>query len=260
MNIKILVATHKEYPMPEDSMYLPIHVGKDLASFSLPWTGDNTGEHISSKNPHFCELTALYWAWKNLDADAIGLAHYRRHFAMHKPGLLCKNKFPYVLKSTDVESLLKTTSVLLPKPRNYFIETNYSQFVHAHPAESLELTQKIIETKYPEYMTYFKPVMNRTTAHRFNMLIMKKDIFDCYCSWLFDILFELEHQLDISSYDAYNQRIFGFISERLLDVFIEVNHIDYKELPVIFMEQEHWIKKGIAFLKRKFIKSKSIGH
>ena len=95
--------------------------------------------------------------------------------------------------------------------------------------------------------------MNRTTAHRFNMLIMKKDVFDQYCSWLFDILFELERQLDISSYNAYNQRIFGFISERLLDVYIEANHINYKELPVIFMEQEHWIKKGIAFLKRKFI-------
>lgn len=253
MNIKILVATHKEYPMPEDSMYLPIHVGKALAPFSLPWTGDNTGEHISSKNPHFCELTALYWAWKNLDADVIGLTHYRRHFSIKKPGLFCHNKFPYILSSTDVEPLLQTTSVILPKPRNYFIETNYSHFIHAHPAESLELTKKILKDKYPEYISFYEIVMNRTTAHRFNMLIMKKDVFDQYCSWLFDILFELERQLDISSYNAYNQRIFGFISERLLDVYIEANHINYKELPVIFMEQEHWIKKGIAFLKRKFI-------
>ena len=63
---------------------------------------------------------------------------------------------------------------------------------------------------------------------------------------------ELEKNLDISSYSDYNQRIFGFISERLLDVFIEANHISYQELPVLFMEQEHWIKKGTAFLKRKF--------
>jgi len=253
MNIKLLVATHKEYTMPNDSMYLPIHVGKELSSLSLPWIGDNTGEQISSKNPNFCELTALYWAWKNLDAEVIGLTHYRRHFALHKPGPFCKNKFPYILKSTDVESLLKSTSVILPKPRNYFIETNYSQFVHAHPAESLELTKKIIQEKYPDYIPCFEQVMKRTTAHRFNMLIMKKEIFDYYCSWLFDILFELERKLDISTYNAYNQRIFGFISERLLDVFIEANHISYKELPVIFMEQEHWIKKGAAFLKRKFV-------
>ena len=253
MDIKILVATHKKYPMPQDSIYLPIHVGKELSTLALPWIGDNTGEHISSKNPNYCELTALYWAWKNLDADYIGLAHYRRHFALHKPKIFCKDKFPYIITSTDIEVILKTTSVILPKQRNYFIETNYSHFIHAHPAESLELTKKILEETYPDYLTAYEQVMNRTKAHRFNMLIMKKDIFDTYCDWLFDILFQLEHRLDISSYSDYNKRIFGFISERLIDVYLEANQIDYKELPVLFMEQEHWFKKGAAFLKRKFL-------
>lgn len=253
MNVKILVATHKEYAMPQDSIYLPVHVGKQLSSISLPWIGDNTGDNISSKNPFFCELTALYWAWKNLDADFIGLVHYRRHFTKHRLFLFSRNKFPYILNSTDVERLLKSTSVILPKPRNYFIETNYSHFIHAHPAESLELTQHILKEKYPKYLTSYEQVMKRTKAHRFNMMIMKKDIYDSYCNWLFDILFELENRLDISSYNTYNKRIFGFISERLLDVFIEANQISYKELPVMFMEQDHWIKKGFAFLKRKFI-------
>ena len=254
MNIKILVAAHKEYTMPEDSMYLPVHVGKELSSHALPWTGDNTGEHISEKNPHYCELTAVYWAWKNLDADVYGLAHYRRHFALRIPGFFRKNKFPYILKSTEVEPLFQSTPVILPKPRNYFIETNYSHFVHAHPAESLELTKTILAKKYPDYLTSYEKVMKRTKAHRFNMFLMNKEIFYDYCHWLFDILFELEKQLDISSYNAYNQRIFGFISERLLDVYLEANQIPYKELPVLFMEKEHWIKKGTAFLKRKFFR------
>ena len=99
--------------------------------------------------------------------------------------------------------------------------------------------------------------MNRTKAHRFNMMIMKREIFDDYCTWLFDILSELENRLDISAYSDYNKRIYGFISERLLDVFLEANRISYKELPVMFMEQEHWIKKGTAFLKRKFIRKKA---
>jgi hypothetical protein len=253
MVIKILVATHKQYTMPDDSMYLPIHVGKELASFSLPWAGDNTGENISLKNPGFCELTALYWAWKNLNADFYGLAHYRRHFTIKKPGLFCSNKFPYVLKTTEVEPLLIDTSVILPKPRNYFIETNYSQFIHAHPAESLDLTKKILAEKYPYCLDAYEKVMMRTKAHRFNMFLMKNEVFHDYCCWLFDILFELEKRLDTSSYNAYNQRIFGFISERLLDVYVEANHMAYKELPVMFMEQEHWIKKGVAFLKRKFL-------
>ena len=221
MNIKILIATHKDYRMPKDSMYFPIHVGKDLAAFTLPFAGDNTGNHISHKNKSFCELTALYWAWKNLNADYIGLAHYRRHFVLHKPGLFCRDKFAKILSSTQVEPLLNSTSVILPKQRNYFIETNYSQFIHAHPAESMEVTKQIIEEKYPDYLSAFEQVMQRTTAHRFNMLIMKKEILHDYCSWLFSILFELENRLDISSYNTYNQRIFGFISERLLDVYLE---------------------------------------
>ena len=110
-----------------------------------------------------------------------------------------------------------------------------------------------LEEKYPEYLTSYELVMNRTKAHRFNMMIMKKELFHDYCQWLFDILFTLENKLDISNYSAYNQRIFGFISERLLDVYLEANHIAYKELPFMFMEQEHWITKGFSFLKRKFL-------
>lgn len=254
MDIKIIVATHKTYRMPEDSIYLPLHAGKAVSSLDLPYAGDNTGENISIKNPNYCELTALYWAWKNLSADYIGLAHYRRHFTDRIPPLFFKDKFPYVLSSAEVQQQLQTTSVLLPKPRNYFIETNLSHFVHAHPAESMELTKEILSSLFPDYLPAFEQVMKRTKAHRFNMLIMRRDILDKYCTWLFTILSELEKQLDISSYDAYNQRIFGFISERLLDVYLETNHIAYKELDVMFMEKEHWIKKGFAFLKRKFFR------
>jgi len=253
MNIKILVATHKEYRMPKDNMYLPIHVGKENSPHSLPFIGDDSGEHISSKNPNYCELTALYWAWKNLDADFIGLAHYRRHFVLHKPGLFCRDKFTHVLTSTQIEPILQKYPLLLPKPRNYFIETNYSQFVHAHPEESILLAKQIIAEKFPEYLSAFEEAMRRTKAHRFNMFLMKKELFHDYCNWLFSILFELEQRLDISAYDAYNKRIFGFLSERLLDVYLEKNQLPYTELPVLFMEKENWIKKGFAFLKRKFM-------
>ena len=252
MKTTILIATHKEYRMPEDSLYIPLHVGKEISTVSLPYLGDNTGEHISSKNPHYCELTALYWAWKNLTVDYIGLAHYRRHFTLKKHRLFCSNKFPYILSSTEVEPLLQQYSVLVPKPRNYFIETNYSHYVHAHPAESMDKTRDIIKERFPEYLPSFDKVMSRTHAHMFNMFIMKTEIFNNYCEWLFDVLFDLEQQLDISSYDAYNQRIFGFVSELLLDVYLEKNKITYKEIDFMFMENEHWFKKGWNFLKRKF--------
>ena len=81
IDVKIIVATHKEAEVPQDStLYLPIHVGRE-GKKDIGFIGDNTGDNISSLNPYYCELTGLYWAWKNLDCDYLGLVHYRRYFA-----------------------------------------------------------------------------------------------------------------------------------------------------------------------------------
>ena len=93
--------------------------------------------------------------------------------------------------------------------------------------------------------------MNRTIGHRFNMFIMHHEFLDAYCTWLFDILFELENRLDISSYSANDSRVYGFVGERLLDVWLEANQYSYKELSYVFMENQHWGKKGFQFVIRK---------
>ena len=82
------------------------------------------------------------------------------------------------------------------------------------------------------------------------MFVMRRDVFDSYCTWLFSVLFELEKRLDISSFDPYNKRVFGFVGERLLDVWLENNVIMYREQNVSFMEYQNWLKKGGLFLKR----------
>ena len=249
MNIKILVATHKSYWIPSDSIYMPIQVGCALNDLDLGFARDDTGDNISNKNKNYCELTALYWAWKNLDSDYIGLAHYRRHFTLRKGA--DKNSLP--ITSSDLEPLLNNYDVILPRKRNYYIETTYSQYVHAHHKEDLDITEEIIKESYPDYLDSYKKAMDMTKSHRFNMFIMKKELFDSYCEWLFGILFELEKRLDISQYSPYDARVFGFVSERLLDVWILTNQIKYKEIPYVFMEKQNWLKKGGAFLKRKFV-------
>lgn len=254
MNAKIIVATHKPYWMPEDDLYLPVHVGAegktdaDGNPLDLGYVKDNTGDNISAKNKNFCELTGLYWAWKNLDADVLGLAHYRRHFTLKGGGGDKKTK---PITGAELEGLLANTDVILPKKRNYFIETNYSQYVHAHHAIDLETTRAILQEKYPEYLAAYDASMKRTSGHRFNMFIMKREFFDAYCTWLFAILFELENRLDISEYSDNDARVFGFVSERLLDVWVDANGIDYKEIPYVFMEKQNWLVKGGNFLKRK---------
>lgn len=245
MSIQIVIATHKAYTMPDDSLYLPVHAGAAVHSYTLPYTADDTGDNISNKNSSFCELTALYWAWKNLDADYIGLCHYRRYF--------CRNRSRDILLLQDTDAVTAKADIILPKKRNYFIETNYSQYVHAHHSEDLDVTRQILAEKYgSRYTDAFDAVMKRTDGHRFNMMIMKRELLDAYCSWLFDVLFTLEERLDTTGYSAYDARVFGFVSERLLDVWLAAEGKTYTELPYIFTEKQNWLKKGGAFLRRKF--------
>jgi hypothetical protein len=140
---------------------------------------------------------------------------------------------------------------VLPKKRDYYIESNYSHYVHAHHKEPLNLTRKIIEQDYPTYLNAFDQVMQRKSAHMFNMFIMKKRPFNEYCQWLFDILAKVEQNLDISDYNQYETRVYGFISERLLDVWLAVNH-QYRttEVNFVYMEKQNWLIKGGNFLKR----------
>ena len=247
MKIQIVVATHKEYRMPSDPLYLPVQAGRALHA-PPPYVGDDTGENISEKNPHYCELTCLYWAWKNLDADAIGLCHYRRYFSGKRSG----DKWSRLLTGAQAEKLLQRAPLVLPKKRNYYIETGYSQYAHAHHEEDLIVTRAVLGEKWPAYVPAFDRTLKRTTGHRFNMFLMKRDYLDRYCSWLFQVLAELENRLDISGYSDYDKRVFGFVAERLLDVWVETERIPYCECPVIHMESQHWFRKGTAFLRRKF--------
>lgn len=250
MNIKMMVATHKPYKMPEDEAYYPVHVGAE-GKESIGFTPDNIGDNISNKNANYCELTGLYYMWKNEEYDVLGLVHYRRYFIHSKKK--AKDVWDKILTKNNIKSIMQYTDIVLPKKRNYFIETNYSQYVHAHHAEDLNVTREILTEKYPEFLEAYDKSMKKTSGHRFNMFIMTKKYADEYCEWLFDILFELEKRLDISDYSVNDARVFGFVSERLLDVWLDTKRYEYKELPVQFMEKENWWKKGTSFLKRKFI-------
>lgn len=255
-DIKIIVATHKKYQMPDEDIYLPLHVGAE-GKEKIGFSGDNTGENISIKNSNFCELTGLYWAWKNINADYIGLVHYRRHFTTKKIIPRKENeKFKIVISKEELEKKLDNYDIILPKKRNYFIENVYSHYEHTMYVEPLIEAGKIIQEKYPEYYPEFENLKRTTKLHAFNMFIMKKEYLDKYCEWLFNILFELEKRIDITKYDAFHARLFGRVSERLLDIWIKTNNLKYDEIKVINMQNINWIKKITSFLIAKFMKKK----
>lgn len=253
--LTVLVITHKDYEFPDSACYCPLFVGGKTTSDlkNERFYQDSVGVNIAEKNSSFCELTGLYWAWKNgvfEDNQYVGLVHYRRYFAGKK---LCLKK-QHIASERELLSLLEKYDAILPKKRNYFIESIYSHYQHAHHIKDLELTRTVITELQPEYLESFDAVMQGRKLHLYNMFVMSSEKASEYCHWLFSILFELEKRVDVTHYDNYQKRVFGFIAERLFNVWILYNQLNVKYLPVVNLDGENLIKKGLNLLKRKFLK------
>jgi putative glycosyltransferase len=255
--IKIIVATHKQFVMPQDKeLYLPIHVGCE-GKEDLGFQGDNTGDNISALNPYYCELTGLYWAWKNLECDYLGLVHYRRYFT--KKALLYNesvNIDDVILNKNEIEELLENSDIIVPQKRNYYIETLYSHYDHTLDGSHLDLARKIIQQKYPEYLSSFDKVMKQRSGYMFNMFIMKKELADSYFAWLFSILDNMYGCIDLSELTPFEARLFGRVSELLFNVWLTKHSLMPKEVPFMYMEKVDLLKKINSFLMAKFFGKK----
>lgn len=239
-NIKILISCHKQSIVPDSEIMLPIEVGADLRSRHIEgYIQDNTGDNISAKNKMYCELTAQYWAWKNLDADYYGFFHYRRYlnFSENKYSLdswqniteerlndTCLKK--YNLNDDCIRNLVETYDLVLSEEKNVakMPDRNasvYEQYKNGRSLNirDLDLVRDIIGAKHPDYLYTFDEVMKGRKTCLCNMYIMKKELFHEYMSWLFDILFEFEKKADMSEYTVEGYRTPGHLAERLLTVF-----------------------------------------
>lgn len=247
-NIKIFVCAHKEVPLPQHPYFLPIQAGAALHEHINGYQPDCEGENISVKNPHFCELTCHYWAWKNLtNVDIIGLNHYRRYFNFTKkwPQFSADKHFISTedflnqdYKFPDLDKLLSKFDIILPVARHWRV-SNTQQYGNYHIAKDWEMLRQIIKERHPEYIPAFEKTMDCSNKSvGYNMFITKWVHFEAYSEWLFDILFEVERRVPPSN-DPIQSRIYGYMSERLINVFCEHRHLKIKNIPLIMPLDEY---------------------
>lgn len=245
LNCKILVCCHKEDIHAVEAPYLPIQVGKAISGVDLGIQGDDTGDNISAKNGSYCELTGMYWAWKNLkDVDVIGLCHYRRYFDFHGQ---CKGPKPYrtfptgSFESVDLsvpEKVIENVragQAYISRPRNYRGNLMV-EYCTSHVSDDFRVLRQVIkETQGPEIQEAFFQVFyqNNKLSH-YNMFLMNWEEFDAYCSWLFPVLRAVEERTDISNYNPIQKRIYGYMSERLLSVWLMSRGIKVNKVPVVW--------------------------
>lgn len=173
---------------------------------------DHTGEHISHRNRQFCELTVLYWIWKQAKEDIVGLAHYRRHFILPEdwPERMLENK----------------VDVILPIPL-YVAPSLAENYKNRHDLVDWDYMMDCLKERsireYKKATLFFK----KNLYSPCNMFIMRREVLDALCDWLFPVLFAAaEHGGEKE--DSYANRYPGFLSERLITFFFEIHRDRYK--------------------------------
>lgn len=215
MSTTIFAMTHKKFIPPTDSMYVPLHVGRE-GKEDLGYLADNTGDNISAKNQYYSELTGMYWVWKNYTgSENVGICHYRRFLVNDAGKLFTKGEIEALLGRYD---LITTKTLTMRYPY-------YDGFSHNHNLKDLETALSVIEAMYPDYYETLEKMIHQRQTWFGNIMICKKTLYDEYCSWLFPIFFEMEKRIDVESYDDYHKRVFGFISEFLLYVWATVKRL-----------------------------------
>lgn len=241
--LTVYIAAHKPCSFIKNEYYCPIQVNAKKNKHFLPVT-DDVGNNISEKNDRFCELTALYWIWKNdHHSKYVGLCHYRRYFKMNF-GIWNWRKIQYEQKcitnndtmiSDNIIKYLEKGYIILPKPQKFDkmnVQEHYSTY---HDGLDLRILKETTLKKYPQYTKAWDAVFNGHKLYTFNMFIMRRNYFDDYMKWLFTILFNVETKI-LPKVDPYQNRVFGFMSERLFNVFLFYKQYKVKELPVIFLK------------------------
>lgn len=251
-NVKILVCCHKRDRFVNTHPYMPIQLGKALSNLELGIQGDNEGDNISSKNPLLCELTGLYWAWKNLkNIDVIGLCHYRRYFDFHKQkskrntivsaNTTDMDTFDFSIPEKDINKVI-SGSVITSPPMVF--EFNLAiQYCLNHISDDFKTLERIIkEEGNKKYIDSFMYVFYKNKKFiPFNMFIMRFDLFEKYCNWLFPLLVKLENEIDVTHYTPYQRRALAFMGERLMNVFLfaETVNIEHRSVVQFFDDYKY---------------------
>lgn len=257
MNI-MYVITHKNIKkkLPYGYRYLQVNTLKN-GNFGMDFNDAQSEDNISDKNFSFCELTGLYSIWKtnaNL-YENVGLSHYRRFF--YKPYKIRWS----VYKISNLDRMLKKHDIILPfvanMKKNHKKLSIYEHYCQNHYKKDIDTIIEIVKKKYPSYNETLNDFLSNNKICFLNMFYTSKKIIDKYCEWLFPVLFEAERCIDISQYDDYQKRIYGFISERLFNVWVIKNNLRIKYLPVINVETTN-IKSRLKDIAKTFLHNKLI--
>ncbi|MGN1213102.1 MAG: DUF4422 domain-containing protein [Christensenellales bacterium] len=234
MNVKIFISCHKKFKSLNNEIFVPIQVGTEINKKIEGMVHDNDlPDNISQKNKKYCELTAHYFAWKNVDADYYGFFHYRRYLSFSKEKFKANSENHVVVNDLNEESIKKygldeenvknvvsDYDVLVPEKRVSVDIARAYGLATTQARDEIEFCFDYVYNKYPQMRKAIKKYKHAFYGYFYNMFIMKKEIFKHYANWLFDILKAHEENFNVEHYDVQSYRVSGYLAERLTGLYI----------------------------------------
>jgi hypothetical protein len=201
------------YDLPDFSgSILPIQAGAALTSRRIAPLTDATGENISVKNRRYSEMTVFYWMWKNSKADYIGICHYRRHWTDLKT--IVEN-----LRFADIDAVLPLPTLCAA--------SLYEDYFLKHIPKVAPILLEVLKNYSPEYYEASKKIFADKIFYASNMCILKREVLNNLCEWMFPIVEEVENLMGDLNDDYYN-RYAGFCTERLITLYFLYNKDNIK--------------------------------
>lgn len=276
-NIKIFISYKDKHTLLKSEILQPIQTGRAIAEEIFEgMIGDDTGDNISKENLRYNELTAQYWAWKNRqeygNPDFVGFMHYRRHFLFNDslklpPTTWLNNVKVYIfpkicpqyieyINDDSIQSYFPTYDCMVIKPydvrnikaRYQKIRDNYIT-LKEQEGRFYDVFLDVIKELHPDYLDEIEEFDKGTQMYLCNMFVMRKDLFEDYCEFLFSTLKEVDNRIDSTGFSTAKSRFLGFLGEFILSIYIfklrKNSKIKIKEMnaSLIMMPNKKTLKK-----------------
>lgn len=276
-NIKIFISYKDKHPVIKSEILQPIQTGRAIADEEFDgMIGDNIGDNISKDNPRYNELSAQYWIWKHYqevgDPDYVGFMHYRRHFLFNEtlpmPPITWLNNgnvfiFPKVcpqymeyLNDESIKSYFPAFDCMVIKPYDIKnIKEKYERIrdnyitLKEQEGRFYDVFLNVIKEIHPDYLNEIEEFDNGTQMYLCNMFVMRHDLFEDYCEFLFSTLKEIDNRIDSTNFSSAKSRFLGFLGEFVLSIYIfklrKNSNIKIKEMnaSLIMMPKSKDIRK-----------------
>jgi len=118
-------------------------------------------------------------------------------------------------------------------------ESIEQRYVQSHHGEDWYKLRQLLIDQFPDYVPAFEQCARGHSIHHFNMFVANSAFLHNYTPWLFSILDQLESKIDLSGRDHFQMRVFGFLAERLFNVYL-LKHTELKvlHLPIVQLFNE----------------------